>query len=178
MFHFRGKLNFNKSSILAFVFISSYYCLANFFVFDIFNLSKGEYLALFWTNAILCGLFSMGSESEKLSFLDDDNEYYKKKAEIKVGFYFAVIAFSIWYIFYEEFVIKMLYNSTSAFAVLAITISLGRLVTRDALSEESDAHKKYLQANFKQSKISALIYLFGTLISIAVFIHGTWVTRF
>jgi len=132
---------------------------------------------LFYLNAFLCLLFSAGSENPKLSFMVDDDAYYKSKSEIKVGFYFAVIAFSLWYIFYEEFVKGMFFNATSAIAVLALTISIGRLITYDALLENTEEQKMHLTANFKQSKLSGIIYFIGSLVALAVFIHGDWLVR-
>jgi hypothetical protein len=177
MFNFRGKLIFNKSTFFVVVFLVTYYYLTNFVFLDVKYLTDVEYTVLFYLNGLLCIFFSVGSENPKLSFMDDDNDYYKTKSEIKVGFYFAVIAFSLWYIFYEEFIKNMYFNSTSAIAVLAITISVGRLVTQDALSEETEVHKMHLTANFKQSKLSGIIYFIGCLIALAIFLHGSWLVR-
>jgi len=177
MFNFRGKLIFNKSTFLVITFLVIYYYLTNFFILDIRYLSDSEYTVIFYLNGLLCFLFRAGSENPKLSFMDDDNHYYKSKSEIKVGFYFAVIAFSLWYIFYEEFVQGMYFNATSGIAILAIAISLGRLITYDALSEETEIHKMHLTANFKQSKLSGIIYFIGSLVALAIFIHGDWLVR-
>ena len=177
MFNFRGKLIFNKSTFFVTTFLVIYYYLTNFIILDIKYLTDNEYIVIFFLNAILCLLFRAGSENPKLSFMDDDDNYYKSKSEIKVGFYFAVIAFGLWYIFYEEFVKNMYFNATSGIAVLAITISLGRLITYDALSEDTEMHKMHLAANFKQSKLSGIIYFIGSLIALAIFIHGDWLVR-
>ena len=119
MFEFRGKLKFNKSTFAMIAFLISYYYLTNFVFLDIKYLTDGEYTALFYLNGLLCIFFSTGSENEKLSFMDDDNEFYKSKSEIKVGFYLAAIAFALWHICYEEIVQAVHFNSTTAIAVLS-----------------------------------------------------------
>ena len=176
-FDFRGKLPFDYKTIAAMAVVLAWHIIANVVVFDFLNLQIIEYKIIFYINLLLVFIFGVYKDDQPLSFLSDDSVDVKNQAQIRVGFYFTLLCFSLWFFLYEEVVQQMHYNAASGIAVFAFFISLGRLISKGASKYETEEHFMYLTAHFRLQHFIALLYFFGILIGMTIFAHGTWFER-
>ena len=158
--------------------IFALHVLVNVFIFDIFHLQALQYKIIFYGNLMLViSFFVLKNDEEPLSFLADNSAAIKDHTQIKAGFYFCVLCFSLWFFLYEEFIAQVHFNSFSGIAVCAFSISLGRLITKGASEYELEERQVYQVVCNKLLHTVSLIYFFGSLVGIGIFTYGEWILR-